>query len=489
MNHWIIVPVILPAVLGPVLVLLRYNLHLQRVIGLAGSAALLALSLVLLTHSAQPELYRLGDWPAPFGIVLVLDRLSAMMLALTALLALAVHGYAVATGWDRRGGHFHALYLFQLMGLNGAFLTGDLFNLFVFFEVLLIASYGLMVHGSGPDRLRAGIQYVAFNLIASTLFLFALGVIYAVTGTLNMADIGIKIAQLPASDHGLIRVAAVMLIGVFAIKGALVPLQFWLPGTYANAPGPVAALFAVMTKVGAYAILRTITLIMPASSPAIGGLLTDLLLPAAALTLLVGAIGTLGARTMPRLAALAGLGSVGTLFIALAANDERATTAGLYYLVHSTLATAALFLIADQVTARRNGALIAGAKLPGVLAALFFIAAIAMAGLPPLSGFIGKLLILDSLRGQSLLWALILASSFVMILGFARAGSVMFWKSAETPSDHTTSPAAWAAIAALLALLAALTVFAGPVTDWLAFAAADLHAPDAYIAINRLGEP
>ncbi len=488
MTHAIILPVVLPAVLAPLLVLLRHRLPLQRALGLAGSVALAALSLALLAQSATPHLYRLGDWPAPFGIVLVLDRLSALMLVLTATLALIVHAYAVATGWDRRGPHFHALYLFQLMGLNGAFLTGDLFNLFVFFEVLLIASYGLMVHGAGRDRLRAGIQYVAFNLIASTLFLFALGLVYAVTGTLNMADIAVKVAALPPGDHALIRVAAVMLIGVFAIKAALVPLQFWLPGTYANAPGPVAALFAIMTKVGAYAILRTVTLILPAASPAIGPLLTDMLLPAATLTLLVGAIGTLGARTLPRLAALAAIASVGTLFIAIATNSPQATTAALYYLIHSTLATAAIFLIADQVTTRRNGTLTEGPRLPAPLAALYFATAIALAGLPPLSGFLGKLLILDALRGHPWLWALILCSSFLMILGLARAGSTLFWKSTE-PVEAKPQTLALTAIATLLALLAALTVLAGPVTDWLALAAADLHDPAAYIAANGLPLP
>ncbi|MBC2837057.1 monovalent cation/H+ antiporter subunit D [Paragemmobacter straminiformis] len=490
MTHWIIAPVVLPALLAPLLLFLRHDLTLQRILGLAGSLALLGLSLALLSQSAQgPALYRLGDWPAPFGIVLVLDRLSALMLALTATLALVVQAYAIATGWDARGKHFHALYLFQLMGLNGAFLTADLFNLFVFFEVLLIASYGLMVHGGGRDRLRAGIQYVAFNLIGSTLFLFALGALYAVTGTLNMADLAVKVAALPVGDHALIRATAVMLIGVFAIKGALVPLQFWLPGTYANAPGPVAALFAIMTKVGAYAILRTTTLIFPQGTPAIGPLLADLLLPAAALTLVAGAIGTLGARSLPRLAALAGLASIGTLFLAIAAQTPQATGAALYYLIHSTLATAALFLIVDQIASRRSPAIASGPRLAGhgLLAALFFASAIALSGLPPLSGFIGKLLILNALRDAPWLWAVILTTSFLMILGFSRAGSTLFWNTGAEASAKPPEPAAIAAIATLLGLLALLTVLAGPATLWLQGAAQDLGAPQAYIDANRLG--
>lgn len=499
MQHWIILPVALPAILAPLIVLaMRHDLRLQRIAGLGGTLALAALSLALLAAAGShpPEAYHLGNWPAPFGIVLMLDRLSAMMLVLTAALALVVQVYAIATGWDARGRHFHALFLFQLMGLNGAFLTADAFNLFVFFEVLLIASYGLMIHGAGRDRLRAGIQYIAFNLIASTLFLFALGTVYAVTGTLNMADLAVKVAELPEGDAALIRVAAVLMLSVFAIKGALVPLQFWLPGTYANAPGPVAALFAIMTKVGAYAILRSTTLIFPPDAPAIGTLVTDLMLPAALLTLAVGAVGTLGAATLPRLAAFAGIASMGTLFVAMATFTPAATAAALYYLIHSTLAAAAIFLVADLIAARRGEtALVPRAPIAqqGPLAALFLATAIALAGMPPLSGFLGKLLILDATRmAAPLIWTTILVASFVLILGLSRAGSTLFWKSYAVqdgaPAPHAPQPAAFAAAAAPLVLLVALTVLAGPVTDWLANTAAALHDPTAYIAANRLGE-
>jgi multicomponent K+:H+ antiporter subunit D len=497
MHHWIIVPVALPAILAPLIILtMRYDLTLQRIFALAGTLALLAVAVALMwSATANPaEVYLLGNWPAPFGIVLVLDRLSALMLLLTAALGLAVQLYAIATDWDARGRHFHALFLFQMMGINGAFLTGDAFNLFVFFEVLLIASYGLMIHGAGKDRLRAGVQYIAFNLIASTLFLFALATIYAVTGTLNMADLAVKVAALPEGDVALIRVAAILMLSVFAIKGALVPLQFWLPGTYANAPGPVAALFAIMTKVGAYAILRTSTLIFPPETAAIGTMVADLMLPAALVTLAIGSIGILGATTLPRLAAFAGIASMGTIFIAFSAFTPQATAAALYYMMHSTLAAAAIFLIADLVTDRRgNGALIAQPRFAqqGLIAALFFANAIALAGMPPLSGFIGKLLVMDALRDNlALIWSVILVSSFFMVLGFARAGSVLFWKSHATgePADphHSAQPLAYVAIGGLLAGLVGLTVFAGPITGWLEVTAAALHAPDAYIAANQL---
>lgn len=472
MNPLLILPVILPAVLaGAIILCARNALNVQRAIAVLGTIALLALAITLIKSPTQA--YFLGNWPAPFGIVLVLDRLSALLLLLTASLALIVLIHTIRTGWDTKGRHFHALYLFQLMGLNGAFLTGDAFNLFVFFEVLLIASYGLMVHGGGQARIRAGVQYVAFNLLGSTLFLFALATIYSTTGTLNMADLAQKLPQIPAGDTALIRVAAVLLMLVFAIKAALVPLQFWLPGTYANAPGPVAALFAVMTKVGAYALIRFGTLIFPTDLPATTSLIAHLLYPAALTTIAVGAIGSLGSQILPRQIAFAAIGSMGTLLLAVAAFTPQATAAALYYLVHSTLATAALFLIADLARTRRDG----------LTAALYMAAAIAMAGMPPLSGFIGKLLILDALRSDPLAWTAILIASLLTMIGFARSGSDLFWKAPSTNAPAESK----AAIVLCIAALTTLTLAAGPITDWLGVTAEALHNPTAYIAVNQLG--
>lgn len=500
MNNWIIAPVVLPALVAAVMVIaLRRDILLQRIASVASILALNAIALaLLLAATSGPQAYFLGDWPAPFGIVLVLDRLSAMMVALLAFLALPVVLYSIGSGWDLKGAHFHPLLQFLLMGIGGAFLTGDAFNLFVFFEVLLIASYGLMIHGGGEARTRAGIQYIAFNLVGSSLFLFALALLYGVTGTLNMADLAVKLPLLPEGDTALLRVAAVLLILVFAIKGALVPLQFWLPGTYANAPGVVAAMFAVMTKIGAYATLRAGTLIFPESLPATGALLSDLIQPAALITLILGAIGVLGASTLPRLVAFAAIASMGTAFLAISAFTPQTTAAALYYILHSTLATAALFLVADLVARRRSHSRLTEAApiaQSGLVAALFMASAVAIAGMPPLSGFIGKLLILDALRAQApLVWTVVLISSFLMILGFARAGSLLFWKptaeTADSPTDQEPKPEPLALTAtfALLAALVALTVLAGPITDWLTATAATLHDPQGYIAANMLGE-
>lgn len=509
LSHWIVAPVILPSVVAPLMVLaMRFDVGLQRIFGLAAAAATLAIALVLFVPAmaGHVESYELGSWPAPFGIVLVLDRLSAIMVLLTAVLSLAVLAYASATGWDARGRHFHAIWQFQIMGLMGAMLTGDLFNLFVFFEILLIASYGLMVHGGGRMRLRGGVQYVVFNLAGSTLFLFALGVVYGVTGTLNMADLALRASALPEGDAALMRVGAALLLAVFLLKGAMVPLHFWLPNTYALAPAPAAALFAIMTKIGAYAVIRVWTLAFPGDLAATAGLAEAVLIPAALVTMVVGMVGVLAGGSLARIVAFAAIGSMGTLFLPIGAFSPQATAAAIYYLIHSTLAAAILFLIVDQVRARRGtGAL---AALPpmagsGLIAALFFAGAIAMAGMPPLSGFVGKLLVLDAVADHPLwvwAWAVVLGTSLVAILGFARAGSVLFWKAHEAapaasapvrgaaggpapaPADQPAPGAALGAAGALIALVVALTVFAGPAMRLAEATAAQLHDRRDYIA-------
>ena len=497
MTHWIIAPIVLPALLAPFIVLAaRYHIGIQRALSVAGVVALIgvALGLSLQVADGSAVLYQLGDWAAPFGIVLVGDRLSTTMVLLTAVLGLFVLLYAIGSGWDNRGQHFHALFQFQLMGIMGAFLTGDLFNLFVFFEVLLIASYGLMIHAGGNARLRAGVQYVLFNLIGSTLFLFALGALYAETGTLNMADLAHRVALVPSEDTVGIRVAAVLLLLVFAIKAALVSLHFWLPSSYAEAPAPVAALFAIMTKVGAYAIIRVYTMIFPPELEATAGLHDLWLLPAALLSVAIGMIGVLAAKRLDRLVAYSVIGSMGMVMISIALFTPEGIAAALYYIIHSTLAGAALFLITDLVrTGRGNLELTSQPAIAGnaLTAGMFFAAAIAMAGLPPLSGFLGKLLVLQASFDSALMvwvWAVILGSSLISVVGFARAGSIVFWKAHGTDAPKkpakTQRPAglAYVAVGGLLAALIAHTVFAGQVHSYTSKMAAQLFAPEPYIS-------
>lgn len=488
MSALIAAPVLLPAFAATLALLFRRR---RRWIGagvsIGATALLLGVNLLLMTEamSGRIAVYALGDWPAPFGIVLVLDRLAAMMLVLTAALALGVSVHATLTSLDRRGWHFHPLFQFQLLGLNGAFLTGDLFNLFVFFEVLLIASYGLLLHRQGARRLVAGVQYVITNLVGSTLFLIALGLLYGITGTLNMADMAIRAEALPTGDQGLFRAGGMLLTAVFALKAALLPLHLWLPRAYSGAAPPVAALFAIMTKVGAYAIIRTGPLIF-------AGAAGRYMLPAALGTMILGFAGFVAARHLRAMTAFGLIGSTAILLALVALFEERAMAAALYYLPHTTLTAAFLFLVTDLVIRWRGAegdAIVVTPRYRGqrLLAGLFFAGGVALAGLPPLSGFVGKLLILDAALASSwwpAIWAAILGTSLVAVIGLARAGSTLFWKSSADPRParaRTVRPVVEAAPASfLLALLVLLTVAAGPVTAYMEAASGQIFDVAGY---------
>ena len=496
-DHLLVAPVLLPAVTAPVaMLLMRRHRSLALAVSLGGGIAMLVASIALFVMAQDDAIrsYALGAWPAPFGIVLMLDRLAATMLVLAAVLGTVVLVHAVVTGADQRGWHFHPLFHFQLMGLNGAFLTGDLFNLFVFFEVLLIASYGLMLHGQGALRLKAGVAYVVVNIVGSALFLIALGLLYRLTGTLNMADLAVKVAALGAGDQGLLRVAGLLLLTVFALKAAVVPIHLWLPRTYAATMPVVAALFAIMTKVGVYAMIRTVPLIFGAKAGAAAWVPAPYLLPAAILGAILGFVGVLVARGMREQAAFAVLASTGTLLMAVSFWQEATLAAALYYLVQATLAGAALFLVAD-VTMRRRGqyadAIVPSPRFAGQDGAglLYLIAAIAAVGLPPLAGFVGKLLILDAsfaLPGWQSVWTTILVTTLIGVIGFSRSGSTLFWKEAPPATaaiaGASRSRAEFVAPVVLLALLAVLTVTAGWVTAQTRATAAQIMAPERYVA-------
>ena len=313
--HLVVLPILLPLFAGLLILLeARQRLWLRRLTGLLATVMLVPVVLLLWHQAASGEIavYRLGNWAPPFGIVLVLDQLAAMMLVITALLALPVHLHA-CRGDDQNGANFHALFQFQLLGINGAFLTGDLFNLFVFFEVLLIASYALLMHGQGADRARAGIHYVVLNLTGSSLFLFGLGLIYAATGTLNMADVSRVMQQGSLVSPMLLQVSGALLLLVFSLKAALLPLSFWLPGAYAAASAPVAALFAIMTKVGLYAIWRLWPLLFGHEASPLDGLVAPWLWWLALATLMFAALGALASTRLAALAAWLVLVSVGSL--------------------------------------------------------------------------------------------------------------------------------------------------------------------------------
>jgi multicomponent K+:H+ antiporter subunit D len=495
-GHGIVGPIVLPLLAGALLVLLeKARSRWVPLVSALATAVLLVLAIVLALQAAQGtvQVYLLGNWQVPFGIALALDRLSALMLVLTAVVACAALVYKLG-GDNSRGEHFHSLLQFQLMGLCGAFLTADLFNLFVFFEVLLAASYGLLLHGATRQRLRAGLHYVVFNLAGSALFLLAVSLLYALTGTLNMADLALKLPQLAALDLKLAQSAALLLLVVFAVKAALLPLYFWLPDTYAAASAPVAAMFAVLTKVGVYAITRMVTLVFGASaggaSASIAALALPLLTGLALGTLVLAAIGALAARRLRALVAYLVVASAGTLLLAVGLGTEAALSAGLFYMVNSTLVACAWFLLADRISAARGGSDLMQA-LPmatgwAPLGIAFFVAAVAVAGVPPLAGFLGKALLLQA-AGQtpwaSAVVALVLASSLSMMVALARAGSSLFWKAGAAAAQAPQPPSALhsTAIVALLAAVVATAVAAGPLSNYTGAAAKQLLQRQPYI--------
>jgi len=502
MNHLPVLPVLVPLVTGALLLLLerRHRMSIQRIWAWLGMLAMLAVSVTLLVQVQREDLlvYLLGDWPAKLGITLMVDRLSALMVLTTTLLAIPCLMYACA-GWDKRALHFHALFQMQLAGLNGAFLTGDLFNLFVFFEVMLIASYGLLLSGARGARIKAGMHYVVFNIAASVVFLMALGLLYGMLGTLNMTEMAARIAAAPPERTMLIHAGAGLLLLVFCAKAALLPLYLWLPEAYARAPAAVAALFTVMTKVGLYAILRVYTLMFGEAAGPLANLAWDWLLPAGAATIVLAALGVIGAPRLRIAVAYLVLLSAGTLFVAFSLANPGAISAGLYYLAHSVFVSASLFLLADIIQRHRgsNGDyLMPIASMPNktLPAALFLVAAVSIAGLPPLSGFIGKLQLLNSVPESQLawIWAVILGSSLMTIIGLSRSGTRLFWRIDASPSDAEAPPVRRAEIGAVLLLLAygiAMTVAAGPVLRYTNAAAAQLLDVDTYIQTLRQTDP
>ena len=492
MSHLVIVPILLP-LLAAILQLLtsRHGIRFQRALGLLSTLALIPICITLLTSTLDGsyQVYALGDWPAPFGIVLVLDRLSALLLLLTSGLALFSLIYAL-NGFDQAGKHFHVLFQMQLMGLNGAFLTGDLFNLFVFFEILLIASYGLLLHGGGPQRSRAGIQYVVLNLAGSALFLIAIGTLYGTVGTLNIADLAVKVAGAGEEQHMLIHISALLLLTVFGLKAALLPLYFWLPGAYSAASAPVAALFAIMTKVGVYSIIRVFTVVFGIEAGQLANVIEPWLLPAGLATLALGVFGVLASRCLRTQAAYFVVTSVGTMLAGVGLFSVVGLGAALYYLPHSTVVTASLFLLADMIASQRGktGSMIeptTAVSQPLLLGTLFFIAGAAVLGLPPLSGFIGKLLLLQASQHATLMawfWAAILISSLLGLIALSRTGSTVFFKTQAPASEQTQAhPLSLAAVVALLAISPLLVVFAGPVSDFTTATAQQLMDPMNYI--------
>lgn len=487
MQHLAILPILIPLFTGALLLLppFRDIISRQRTLSLLSAAAQIVIAALLLFTAADEgtQMYILGDWQPPFGIVLVADRLSTMLVLLTTVLCAGALLYACA-GLDKGGQFFHPLFMFQVMGINGAFLTGDAFNLFVFFEVLLIASYALLVHGGGKQKTQAAVHYVVLNLIGSSLFLFGLGILYGTLGTLNIADMAQQVRHLDEAEAILAKAGGLLLLLVFGLKAALLPLHFWLPRTYSSASAPVAALFAIMTKVGVYSIFRVHTLVFGEEANLLAEIAVPWLWPMALGTLAIGTLGVFASPTLRTMTANLVIISAGTLLIAAALQTETATSAALYYMLHSTLATGALFLIADQISRQRGKAEDRFVKSrpmaqPRLLAFGFVLSALALIGLPPLSGFVGKVMIMnaaETFTQRIWIWPLLLVSSLMVLVAMSRAGTTLFWRTTSAATgEEKAHPFEIAGIALLLLASPLLVLLGGPVTEFTADAAQQLH--------------
>ncbi|ATD05572.1 MULTISPECIES: monovalent cation/H+ antiporter subunit D [Pseudoalteromonas] len=488
-QHLTSLPILLPMLAGVILLMppCGKNLAIRRKVSVLMSLITFAVCASLLLHVQQSgiQVYAIGNWQAPFGIVLVADQLSTLLVSLTALLCFVCSLYSCA-GDDERGSFFHPLLHFLVMGVNGAFLTGDAFNLFVFFEILLIASYALLMHGGDKHNTRASLQYVILNLVGSSVFLIALGILYGVLGTLNMADMAYKITFLQGDDVYLAKIGGLLLLVVFALKGALLPLHLWLPNTYATALPVVAALFAIMTKVGVYSMMRVYTLIFGDQAGELSHMAQEWLWWLALATIVMGGIGVLASQDLRKLSANLVVVSVGTLVALVAVQTVNSSAAAIYYLVHSTLVSAALFLLADLVGKQRGKVadrITAGRPVvqPMLLGIMFAIAAITVIGMPPLSGFIGKVWILKSTIESShtyWFWAVYLLVSLAVLVSVSKAGSTVFWHhtgKVDTQSAEKAHPAQIIAILTLITCAPLMVIFAGPLTDYALSAADSLH--------------
>ncbi|MDH0495200.1 monovalent cation/H+ antiporter subunit D [Comamonas aquatica] len=542
MPHLMLAPIMLPMLVAALMLLLKEEHQSIKVVLNIGATALgLLVAIALLVWADQAGssttlgVYLPGNWQAPFGIVLALDRLTALMLVLTSSIALASSVFAAAR-WHKAGVHFHPLFQLQLMGLSGAFLTADLFNLFVFFEIMLAASYGLLLHGSGRLRVQAGLHYIAINLAASSLFLIGVSMLYGITGTLNMADLAQAIPNVSSADRGLLHTAAGILATAFLIKAALWPLNFWLVPAYSAATAPVGALFALMTKVGIYTILRLWTLMFSSEAGESAAFGSMWLIAGGMVTMVFGGIGTLAATRLTHLAGYAAILSSGTLLAAIGFGQNMLTAGLLYYLPSSTLAVAILFMLADIMDRWRNdGSLtdfedeeapflsaelvptqglnldenervLIGRAIPASAAFLglaFIMCTLVVTGLPPLSGFIGKFAMLTNLinpmgLGQSagyqagqwgwVLLTLMISTGLFALIALTRAGIRHFWATHERGTPELRV-AEGLPIAALMALCIVLTVKADHVMQYTQNAANALHAPGTYIQAVMATKP
>ncbi len=492
MNLLLLLPILIPFLTAVTALLAWHNRLLQRRINVVGASLHFVAALGLLASVSRDgiQVAQIGNWPAPFGITLVADLFSAIMVTMTGLMGLTVAIYSLGSIDARRESFgYYALLHALLLGVSGAFLTGDMFNLYVWFEVMLIASFVLMALGATKEQLEGALKYVTMNLVSSALFVTSVGVLYSVTGTLNMADLARQVSS-GAIDPGLTTVLAMMFLVAFGIKAALFPLFFWLPASYHTPPIAITALFSgLLTKVGVYALVRTFTLIFVHDV----AFTHSLLMVIAGLTMVTGVLGAVAQTEMRRLLSFHIISQIGYLLMGLALFTELALAGTIFFMVHVIIAKSALFLVSGLV--RRVAGSYHLKELGGLyrsnaaLATLFFVPAMALAGIPPLSGFWAKLtLVRAGLETKDYaIVAVSLAVSILTLFSMSKIWAEVFWKDRPEASDPPKPlspfqrrslliPAAWLAVLTVL-----IGVGAEPVLDLAMDAAAQLKDPSIYI--------
>jgi len=510
MNALVPLVVMIPLIGAALALILGKRPALQRIVTVVALTAVLVVGVILLlvVDAGEPLMVEVGGWAAPFGIVLIVDRLAALMVVVSAAVLLAVLIFSVGQGLA--DGHdetpvsiYYPTYLILGTGVFNAFIAGDLFNLYVGFEILLVSSYVLITLGGTQARIRAGVTYIVVSLVSSMFFLASIAMIYGAVGTVNIAQISQRMAEIPPDVQIILHV---MLLVGFGIKAAVFPLSFWLPDSYPTAPAPVTAVFAgLLTKVGVYSIIRTETVIFP------GPELNTFLMIVALLTMVVGVLGAVAQADIKRLLSFTLVSHIGFMILGVSLGSAIGTAAAIYYIVHHIVVQTTLFLATGLI--ERQGGSTSINKLGGLLAAspviaiLFFIPAVNLGGIPPFSGFIGKLALFEASaeQGSPLAYVLIGAGALVSLLtlyALVRVWNLAFWRGAEevdgyeselltnlseaphavsVKKSRTTPRLMIGATAAMVVLGVALTVFAGPLYGVAARAGENLEGPSFYI--------
>ena len=481
-------PIVVPLFAAAWSILFGRYRSAQRVISIVALSTNVVAAVALLVRADDEAVIvtQAGGWEAPLGISLVVDRLAAIMLVVSSLMLLVVLIYAIGQpGVERRHAGFHPIYLVLATGVSASFITGDLFNLFVAFEMMLAASYVLITLGGRPDQVRAGMTYVVTSLVASTLFITALALIYGATGTVNMADLATRMPELAS---GVRAGFSLLLLVVFGLKAALFPLYFWLPDSYPTAPGPVTAIFAgLLTKVGVYAIVRTQTLIFPSDSQQ-----GTVLLVVAGLTMALGVLGALAQDDMRRILSFHIVGQIGYMIFGLGLFTVAGVSAVVFYIVQTILVKTNLFLVAGLVDEHSGSSRVSQvggiARSAPVIAAFFALPALSLAGIPPSSGFAGKFALVDAgvLSEQWPIVAVALVVSFLTLFSMTKVWAGMFWGEPEiephpSMAGEGRSVLMVGATSITVALSLAYVIWAGPIYEFAARAGSDLLDPTVYV--------